>query len=204
MTKIKICGLSRVQDIRIVNEVLPDYIGFVFAKSRRQVNPQQAQEMKALLDRRVLSVGVFVNAEPSEIIKLCKDDTIDIIQLHGDEDRSYMDTLRNEVSNRIIKVVRVQSAGQLINAQLLPCDYLLLDTYQKDRYGGSGKSFDWSLIPKLHKPFFLAGGLCAENIASAVDAMHPYCLDMSSGVETGGIKDRDKIRKIVRMVRSEI
>jgi phosphoribosylanthranilate isomerase len=187
-----------------VNEALPDYIGFVFAKSQRQVNPQQAKDLKDILDRRILSVGVFVNAEPSEIIKLCMDGIVDIIQLHGNEDHSYMSTLRSKVSNQIIKAVQVQSASQLIDAQLLPCDYLLLDTYQKDRYGGSGKSFDWSLIPTLQKPFFLAGGLCSENIASAVTAMHPYCLDMSSGVETNGIKDQDKIKKIVRMVRSEI
>lgn len=204
MIKIKICGLSGIHDIEAVNEVLPDYIGFVFAQSSRRVNRQQAEKMKNLLDRRILAVGVFVNAAPSEIARLCKNDIIDMIQLHGDEDISYITALRNEVPNPIIKAVRARSSRQLLNAQSLPCDYLLLDTYQKDAYGGSGNSFDWSMIPKLEKPFFLAGGLNVKNIRAAAAAdCCPYCLDVSSGAETKGIKDRDKIKEIVRIVRGE-
>lgn len=204
MTKIKICGLSREQDIEIVNEVLPDYIGFVFAKSSRNVSFQQAKEMKRLLDKRISAVGVFVNAAPDEIIQLCKANIIDIIQLHGDEDISCITALKNDVPNPIIKAVRVQSTRQILEAQSLPCDYLLLDTYQKDVYGGSGKNFDRSLIPKLKKPFFLAGGLSAGNIKNAITDCRPYCLDVSSGVETDGVKDRDKIKEIIRIVRSEV
>lgn len=204
MTKIKICGLSREQDIEIVNEVLPDYIGFIFAKSSRNVSFQQAKEMKKLLDKRISAVGVFVNAAPDEIIQLCKANIIDIIQLHGDEDISCILALKNDVPNPIIKAVRVQSTRQILEAQSLPCDYLLLDTYQKDVYGGSGKSFDRSLISKIKKPFFLAGGLSAGNIKNAITDCRPYCLDVSSGVEMDGVKDRDKIKEMIRIVRSEV
>ena len=200
MTKIKVCGLSRLQDIEIVNEVLPDYIGFVFAESRRKVSYEQATKMRILLDRRILAAGIFVNAELTEIIKLCKDGIIDLVQLHGEEDASYIEKLKSKISSPIIKAVRVQSPGQILDAQPLPCDYLLLDTYQKDVYGGSGKSFDWTVIPKLSKPFFLAGGLDAGNIAQAA-VCRPYCLDISSGVETDGVKDRVKIKEIVGIVR---
>jgi phosphoribosylanthranilate isomerase len=204
MTKIKICGLSRMQDIEIVNEVLPDDIGFVFAESRRRVSHRQAQEMKSALDKRILAVGVFVNAAPDEIIQLCRTNCIDIIQLHGDEDLAYITALKKRVPNPIIKAVRVQSASQILAAQALPCDYLLLDTYQKDAYGGSGKSFDRSLIPKLEKPFFLAGGLNSGNIKTAITDCHPYCLDVSSGAEKDGVKDREKIKEIIRIVRGEV
>jgi len=204
VTKIKICGLSRIQDIEMVNEVLPDYIGFVFAKSSRRVSPEQASELKIALDKRILAVGVFVNAAPNEIVQLCKSNSIDIIQLHGDEDLFYITALKKEVSNPIIKAVRVQSERQILEAQSLPCAYLLLDTYQKGAYGGSGKSFDRSLIPKLEKPFFLAGGLNVGNVKTAIADCHPYCLDVSSGVETDGVKDTNKIKEIVRMVRSEV
>lgn len=203
MTKIKICGLKTIQDIQAVNEFLPEYIGFVFADSRRAVNPKQAEELKNILDRRILSVGVFVNASQNDIIKLCKDGVIDLVQLHGDEDKLYIGKLKNEISNQIIKAVRIQSSNQILEMQSLPCDYLLLDTYEKDVYGGSGKKFDWSLIPNLKKPFFLAGGLNTENITTANTCCHPYCLDVSSGVETEGIKDRNKIKEIIDIVRCE-
>ena len=203
MAKIKICGLIRVQDIEAVNEVLPDYIGFVFAESFRRVNHSQAKEMKRLLDERIRAVGVFVNTAQSEIVKLCNDGVIDLVQLHGDEDDRYISELKALIPNPVIKAVRVQSTRQLLQAELLPCDFLLLDTYQKDAYGGSGKSFDRSLIPKLTKPFFLAGGLHAENVAEAIEDCHPYCVDISSGVETDKMKDYKKIKEIVGIVRSE-
>ena len=200
--KIKICGLSREQDIEAVNEVLPDYIGFVFAESRRRINYEQAKTFRRELDARIKAVGVFVNAPLDDIITLCCDNVIDAIQLHGDEDSSYIAALRKEVSHPIIKALRVQNTQQLIESQSLMCDYLLLDTYQKDVYGGSGKSFDRLLIPRMEKPYFLAGGLNVSNITDAVNECHPYCLDVSSGVETNGVKDREKIKEIVRMIRS--
>lgn len=199
--KIKICGLTRIQDIEVVNEGLPDYVGFVFAESRRKVCREQAEQMKKLLDKRIQAVGVFVDAQPEEIAGLCRDGIIDIIQLHGNESPAYLESLRNEVANPIIKAMQVQSTRQILESQEIACEYLLFDTFHKDSCGGSGTTFDHSLIPRTIKPFFLAGGLNAGNIRAAAECL-PYCLDVSSGVETNGVKDRDKIRNLIDIVRS--
>lgn len=200
MIKIKICGLTRPQDIDIVNETMPDYIGFVFAESRRRVTHTQATAMKKRLSGSVKAVGVFVNADTDEIAELCNRGVIDLVQLHGDEDSDYILSLKKKIKCPIIKAVRVQNPQQITRAQALPCDYLLLDTYQKEQYGGTGAAFDYTLIPKMHKPFFLAGGLNGDNIEKAAD-VSPYCLDISSGVETDGVKDAGKIREIIRIIR---
>ncbi len=202
MSKIKICGLSRPCDIDAVNEAMPDYIGFVFAKSPRQVSFFQAAALKQRLNTRIAAVGVFVDTAVEIISALCQDGVIDMVQLHGNEDADYIKQLKIAVTIPVIKAVRVQSTEQIIKTQSLDCGYLLLDTWQKDRQGGSGHVFDWSLIPKLDKPYFLAGGLNAANIKEAA-SYHPYCLDVSSGVETQGKKDRQKILELVRIVRSE-
>lgn len=202
MMKIKICGLTRPQDIDAVNEAMPDYIGFVFAESRRKVTFSLAAEMKSRLNGAVKAVGVFVNADTDEIAGLCSQGVVDLVQLHGDEDSDYILTLKKKVKCPIIKAVRVQNPRQLLRAQALPCDYLLLDTYRKEQYGGTGAAFDYALIPAMRKPFFLAGGLNAENIKQAA-AVRPYCLDISSGVETDGVKDAVKIKEIIRIIREE-
>lgn len=202
MTKLKICGLTRIQDIDIVNATMPDFIGFVFAESKRKVSFEQAFEMKKRLNSGIKAVGVFVNAGLEEIVRLCSEGVIDLVQLHGDEDASYITALKERIECPVIKAVRVQNPEQILNTELLPCDYLLLDTYQKDAYGGTGVSFDYALIPKLHKPYFLAGGLNAGNIEKAA-TLHPYCLDISSGVETDGIKDPSKIKDIIRQIKDE-
>lgn len=201
MPKIKICGLTRPQDIDIVNETQPNYIGFVFAESRRRVTTEQAAAMKERLDARIKAVGVFVNAVQEDIIGLCRAGIIDLIQLHGDEDEVYISSLKEHVQNPVIKAVRVENSEQVLRAQSLPCDYLLLDTYDKNAAGGTGIRFDHALIPTLVKPFFLAGGLHAGNIREAA-AHHPFCIDVSSGAETDGVKDDGKIKEIVRLVRS--
>lgn len=202
MSKIKICGLSRACDIDAVNEAMPEYIGFVFAKSPRQISFIQAAVLKQRLDARITAVGVFVDAAVEIISALCQEGIIDMVQLHGSEDADYIKQLKKAVTVPIIKAVRVQNTKQIIEAQYIDCDYLLLDTWLKDKQGGSGHVFDWSLIPKLDKPYFLAGGLNAANIREA--AIHrPYCLDVSSGAETQGKKDRQKIIELVRLVRSE-
>lgn len=203
MTKIKICGLRQVQDILAVNKAMPDYVGFVFAESRRQVTPTQAEELKTLLDKHILAVGVFVDADPQEIIRLCRNGIIDLIQLHGHEDAAYIKTLKKAVPNPIIKAVRVQNPRQILEAQQLPCDYLLLDSAAPGAAGGTGTTFDHNLIPPLEKPFFLAGGLHAGNIKAAAGC-RPYALDVSSGVETNGSKDPKKIEELVKIVRSEL
>lgn len=200
MMTVKICGLTRLEDIDIVNDVLPDFIGFVFAESRRKVSFEQALEMKNSLDQRIKAVGVFVNADMDAIFRLCNKGVIDLVQLHGDEDMSYISELKQRIDCPIIKAVRVQSPAQILQAQSMDCDYLLLDAYKKDTYGGTGSAFDYTLIPKFDKPFFLAGGLNAGNIAEAC-AQKPYCLDISSGVETDGIKDAAKIKDIITIIK---
>lgn len=202
MSKIKICGLSRRDDIDAVNDALPDYVGFVFAPSPRQVSAYQAAKLKQALDSRIRTVGVFVDADIAAIATLVRDGVIDNVQLHGNEDALYIRKLREAVSAPVIKAVRVQSAKKITDAQELNCDYLLLDTWRKDVQGGSGVAFDWALIPKLTKPYFLAGGLSAANLLEAA-RFEPYCLDVSSGAETEGKKDRNKILELVRLIRRQ-
>ncbi|MDF2942103.1 MAG: N-(5-phosphoribosyl)anthranilate isomerase [Herbinix sp.] len=202
MIKIKICGLSRKVDIDMVNTVLPDYIGFVFANSKRQVNDSIAEELKALLNPDIKAVGVFVNDDIDHIIRLCTSGIIDIVQLHGEEDMNYILKLKTLISNPIIKAVRVRNLEDITIASKLPCDYLLLDAYKQDQYGGIGEAFDWTMITKINKPFFLAGGIRTDNVKKAILIAHPYCIDVSSGVETEGWKDQDKVLDIVTKVRS--
>jgi len=200
MAKIKICGITREQDIDAVNAVLPDYIGFVFAKSKRQVDENRAKELKRRLDPRIKAVGVFVNEEVEKVIKLCTLHVIDLVQLHGDENDDYIKRLKNNVPNKIIRAVRVKGREDIEKAQALLSDYLLFDTYQEKDYGGTGKTFDWSMIPAMRKPFFLAGGINLYNAAHAIKH-NPYCIDVSSGVETNGLKDPKKITDIIRLTR---
>lgn len=202
MTRIKICGLIRKEDIESVNRWLPDYIGFVFCESRRQVTPKQAGLLKAGLDDRIKAAGVFVNEPLNSIIQLCQNGIIDVVQLHGDESEAYIRELKEQIDCPVVKAVRVRSSEQIRQAENLSCDLLLLDTYQKGQYGGSGKTFDYALIPNLQKSFFLAGGLDNSNIAQAISACHPYGVDISSGVETDGLKDDVKIRQIIQTIRS--
>ncbi len=202
MTKIKICGLTRMQDIEYVNEALPDFIGFVFANSRRKVSIDTAVQLKNLLDCRIKAVGVFVNENLSTIKQLCQSGIIDYVQLHGDEDAEYLRTLSQQISKPIIKALRVKDLSSIIAAQQLSCDFLLLDTFSDKEYGGTGKTFDWKLAGDVEKPFFLAGGINSCNAKAAIDSSKPYCLDVSSGVETNGVKDRNKIIDIVSLVRN--
>lgn len=203
MSKIKICGLSRECDIDFVNAAKPDFIGFVFAeKSKRRVDFDTALKLKNQLDKNIQAVGVFVNNDMNFVLSLVNNGIIDLIQLHGDEDKNYIMSLKEKTSAKIIRAVRVKTTDDILKADRLPVDYLLLDTYTKGEYGGSGKTFDWNMIPEISKPYFLAGGLNAENIKSALK-VGAYCLDVSSGAETDGKKDKDKIIKIVNTVRSE-
>ncbi|HCF71527.1 MAG TPA: N-(5'-phosphoribosyl)anthranilate isomerase [Syntrophomonas sp.] len=202
MTKIKICGLTRQEDVESVNRWLPDYTGFVFSPSRRQVTPEQAGRLKAELDPRIKAVGVFVNEPVSLTVKLCRAGVIDAVQLHGDESETYIRKLKDQINCPLIKAVRVQNTEQVLQAGKLSVDLLLLDTYQKGQYGGSGKTFDYELIPNLQKRYFLAGGLKNSNIVQAIRKCKPYGVDISSGVETDSLKDDDKIREIICTVRS--
>ncbi|NLP16103.1 MAG: phosphoribosylanthranilate isomerase [Clostridiales bacterium] len=200
--RIKICGLTRPEDIDAVNCYLPDYIGFVFAKSRRQVDDIKAKALKQRLDSRISAVGVFVNDDINRIIRLCRAGIIDLVQLHGEEDEDYIRELKREIPNPIIKAIRVKNEKSTQQSHEEYCDFLLFDTYHKDLYGGSGEAFDWSMVEKPKKPFFLAGGLNNDNVIQAIKQLNPYCVDISSGVERVGIKDAEKIGEIIKNIRS--
>lgn len=201
MTKIKICGIRDLEGIGYVNKYKPDYVGFVFAQSKRQVDNALAARLKEALDKSISAVGVFVNEPLEHIVSLCQNGIIDMVQLHGDEDGIYLEKLRSCIPNTIIKAVRVKTREQIPTTELKNCDYMLLDTFVEGSYGGSGVTFDISLIPKSSKHFFLAGGLNKDNIEKVIKKCTPYCVDVSSGVETNMKKDELKIKEIIKLVR---
>ena len=199
MTKIKICGLRRPEDIAYVNEAKPDFAGFIIdvPKSRRNVPQEKVQELTALLSPEILPVGVFVNAPMETILSLVTDGTLKAVQLHGQESQSYLEELKKQVAVPLIRAFSIRSPEDLTEAEKSPADFVLLD----NGAGGTGETFDWSLLSSFDRPFFLAGGLRLENITEAVSRFHPYALDLSSGVETDGYKDKEKIIAAVAAVR---
>ncbi len=209
MTKVKICGLTRSEDIECANRVQPDFIGLVFyAKSKRAVTAEQAAQLKAKLVPTIKAVGVFVNNEIDFIANLAQAGTIDVIQLHGDEDGAYIQKLRAVLGNAaipIIKAIRVRSEESLQGLEAFPVDYFLFDTYKAGHYGGTGERFSLQL-ESIHipKPYFIAGGLDASNIAEVI-AANPkaFAVDVSGGVEdsTTGLKDPEKMTAFVAQVR---
>lgn len=197
MTKIKICGLTRMADIAAVNAAKPDYIGFVFAESRRRVVPEQAAELRAALSPGIVPVGVFVNQPVAEILRLLRVGTISIAQLHGQEPDADIRQIQR-AGFPVIRAFRVQNAADTARALQSPADFLLLDSGS----GGTGQVFDWSLLPKIDRPWFLAGGLSPENVVEAAKTLHPWGMDVSSGAETDGKKDLAKIEAIIRRIRN--
>lgn len=199
MTKIKLCGLSRHCDVEWANELKPEYVGFVFApKSRRYVPPEKAAELKLLLDPKIQAVGVFVNEAPERVAHILNNGTIDIAQLHGDEDEDYIGQLRQLSDKPIIKAFRIEKASDVADAEHSSADYILFDSG-----AGTGTVFDWSLLQNAQRPYFLAGGLNLDNVKNAVEALHPYAVDVSSGIETNGLKDKNKMAAFVASVRKE-
>ena len=199
MVKIKICGLRRLEDISIVNKYKPDYVGFVFADSKRKVSHDFALEMKSNLSSDIVSVGVFVDADIGEIVELFERGIIEIAQLHGLESEDYINRLRENTNGelKIINAIEMSDEKDLLEYDNSISDYLLLDSGK-----GSEKTFDWSLIRKdLNKEFFLAGGINISNIAEAIEEFSPYAIDLSSGVETDGFKDENKIKEIMEVIR---
>ena len=188
--KVKMCGMRRKEDIAYANEVKPDAVGYIFfPKSKRYVTGQQAKEFDQDLDQDILSVGVFVNETIEKVIEIANQVPLDVIQLHGDKE--------------IWKVVRVKDTNDIKEAEKLPVDKLLLDTFteEKDMYGGTGKVMNYNLIPKegISKPFFIAGGLHSNNIKEIIKKVHPYGIDISSGIETDGYKDLKKMKEIMQI-----
>lgn len=198
--KLKFCGMTREADIRAANETRPDYIGFVFAESRRRVTDEQAAQLRVRLSPGIQAVGVFVNDVPEHIASLTNRGVIDLIQLHGGESTEYIQHLRTMTAAPIIYVVRVGERDNIKQAKNYPVDFILLDTYIKNAYGGSGRAFDWSLIGEVGKPYFLAGGLNESNIARAMQT-GAYALDLSSGIETDGVKDAEKMCRVAALVK---
>ncbi len=199
MTYIKMCGLTRKCDIKAVNEIKPEYIGFVFwAKSKRYIPPEKAFELKKLLDKNIKAVGVFVDESIEKVAELLENDIIDIAQLHGHENEDYIKNLREMTDKPVIQAFRIRSSSDMEKAVNSTADMILLDAGM-----GDGKIFDWSLIKEIKRPYFLAGGLNCENIAEAVKTLQPYAVDVSSGIETDGLKDMKKIAEFSAIVRKE-
>lgn len=199
--KIKICGISRLEDIVVINETKPDYIGFVFAKSPRKVSAIQAKKLKQALHPSIKTIGVFVNEPNETILALCRENILDLIQLHGEESAADIEFLQKQTGKPVIKAIRVKTAKDIAAAQNSPADYLLFDTYSPDALGGTGKTFGWSQLIGNKKPFFLAGGIGPQNARAAIAQTAPYAIDISSGVESGGQKDPQKIKNIIDLVR---
>ena len=197
MTGIKFCGLRREEDILTANELRPDYIGFVFAeKSRRAVTRETAARLRALLREDIPAVGVFVDAQPETVAFLLEEGIINLAQLHGREDAEYIARLRDLSGKPIIQAFRIRSSGDVKRAEKSSADYVLLDAG-----AGDGKTFEWELAESVARPCFLAGGLTPENAEEAVERLHPFALDVSSGIETDGVKDPEKMRAFMRAVR---
>ena len=199
MTKIKFCGLTRTGDIEAANELKPDYIGFVFwLKSKRAVTAEEAKTLKAKLDPSIKAVGVFVDEDMEAVKSLLDGGIIDIAQLHGHEDEDYINGLKKASGKPVIKAFRIRSEDDIRKAEASPADLVLLDAGM-----GDGVTFDWSLIKNAGRPYFLAGGLDPDNAADAVRTLHPYALDVSSGIETDGLKDTNKMAAFAASVRKE-
>lgn len=227
MVKVKFCGIRRTEDIEAVNRLKPDLAGFVFAKSKRQVTKEQAAALKELLDPGIKTVAVLVNMPVEEAAALANTGIADLLQLHGDEDAAYITKLKTLTGAKIIKAIRLRSGGLPVqgngaeervytaNAGLLAeaaqADYYLFDTFVADTYGGTGKTFSLSLLKgmRIDKPFFLAGGLDADNVEEIIRQVQKdatllpffYGVDVSGGIETGVVKDPIKMEAFMKTIR---
>lgn len=198
MTKVKFCGLRREEDADYVNLLRPDYAGFVLSPGfRRTIDAATARALRERIDGGITTVGVFVNAPAETVASFLNDGTIGIAQLHGDEGEDYIAELRKLTSGTLMKTFRVKGREDIARASGSPADLVMLDAGY-----GSGRSFDWSLVGSLGRRWFLAGGLDAGNVGDAIRLMRPYAVDVSSGVETEGCKDYDKMKAFARAVRS--
>lgn len=198
--KIKLCGMFRDCDIDYANEAKPDYVGFIlgFPKSHRNIDAETARRLRSRLDTGIKAVGVFVNSPETTCAEYADCGITDVIQLHGDEDADFIRRLRELTSAPIIKAAKIRTPEDIGRVQALGADYVLLDNGT-----GTGEMFDHSLLDgaEIRQPFFLAGGLTPENLRQAAESVRPYCVDLSSGVETDRLKDREKMLEAVRVIR---
>lgn len=199
MTRIKICGLTRPEDIEAVNEAEPDFAGFVIEvpRSRRNVSRDRVRMLVKNLSNKIQAVGVFVNAPAEQVAELLNDGTLSLAQLHGSEDEAYIQRLRALTDKPLIQAFSIRTKADIDRAMKSSADYLLLDQGS----GGTGECFDWALVPELERPFFLAGGLGVSNLSEAISKVKPWAVDLSSSLETDGLKDPAKMQAAVKLVR---
>lgn len=195
--KIKLCGIRTFDDVRLINEAQPDFCGFIveFQKSFRSVSEAELRNLTAQVSPAIKKVGVFVNAQKNLVIRLLQENVIDIAQLHGQEDNTYIEEIKSQTGKQVIKAFSIKTKEDVEKALESPADYILLD----QGGGGTGQTFDWSLVPEINRPWFLAGGLGADNLNTAIDSLHPWGIDLSSSLETNKKKDPAKIKQIMKL-----
>ena len=216
--KVKMCGISKVETIPAVVEAKPDYMGLVFAPSKRQVTVDQAKTLVEELHRgyaqkygsdtehdkndTIKTVGVFVNETVDNLITIANEANLDAVQLHGDEDEAFIQSLKERTNVEVWKAIQIRSAADVEEWIDSSADMLLFDAYHKDERGGTGEVFDWSSLDAFERPFMLAGGIDSTNVARAIRTVRPYGIDISSGIETNGVKDDEKITAFTKIVKS--
>ena len=216
--KVKMCGISKVETIPAVVEAKPDYMGLVFAPSKRQVTVDQAKILVEELNRgyakkygsdtehdkndTIKTVGVFVNETVDNLITIANEANLDAVQLHGDEDEAFIQSLKERTNVEVWKAIQIRSAADVEEWIDSSADMLLFDAYHKDERGGTGEVFDWSSLDAFERPFMLAGGIDSTNVARAIRTVRPYGIDISSGIETNGVKDDEKITAFTKIVKS--
>ena len=225
--KVKMCGISKVETIPAIVDAKPDYMGLVFAPSKRQVTVEQAKILVEELYKQnvvgnnseaeqtepvtsldtassetIKTVGVFVNETIENLLKIAEEVKLDVIQLHGDEDESFIQILKEQSNVEVWKAVQVRSAADAEKWIDSSADMLLFDAYHKDERGGTGEVFDWSSLDEFERPFMLAGGIDSTNVARAIRTVRPYGIDISSGIEIEGVKDDEKMKAFTNIVRT--
>ena len=209
--KVKMCGISKVETIPAVVEAKPDYMGLVFAPSKRQVTVEQAKILIEELHKQcinhydtkvVKTVGVFVNETLDNLVRIADTANLDAVQLHGDEDETFIQSLKERTNVEVWKAIQIRTAADTEKWIDSSADMLLFDAYHKDERGGTGEVFDWSSLDAFERPFMLAGGIDSTNVARAIRTVRPYGIDISSGIETNGVKDDEKITAFIKIVKS--
>ncbi len=216
--KVKMCGISKVETIPAVVEAKPDYMGLVFAPSKRQVTVDQAKTLVEELHRgyaqkygsdtehdkndTIKTVGVFVNETVDNLVTIANEANLDAVQLHGDEDETFIQSLKERTNVEVWKAIQIRTAADTEKWIDSSADMLLFDAYHKDERGGTGEVFDWSSLDAFERPFMLAGGIDSTNVARAIRTVRPYGIDISSGIETNGVKDDEKITAFTKIVKS--
>ena len=209
--KVKMCGISKVDTIPAVVEAKPDYMGLVFAPSKRQVTVEQAKMLVEALHKQckeqnnmvsIKTVGVFVNETLDNLVTIANEANLDVVQLHGDEDEAFIQSLKERTNVEVWKAVQIRRAADAEAWIDSSADMLLFDAYHKDERGGTGDVFDWSCLDTFERPFMLAGGIDSTNVARAIRTVRPYGIDISSGIETNGVKDDEKITAFTKIVNS--